>query len=101
MGIAGNPRMRLSIQQRIALITAILLISVASTLGILGAQGIAILPLGWSTGVPIGLAGVGAIFALLAIPLNKQLPPDPLGIRGQPSTFAMGPMIVPNEAVDA
>lgn len=97
MGIAGNPRMRLSIQQLIVLIIAMLLFFVA-ILGILGALGI--LPLGWSTSVPIVLAGAGAIFALLTIPLNKRLPLDPLGIRGQPSVSAVGPAIVPNEAVD-
>ena len=63
MGITGNPHMRLGIHQLIVLIVAILLISVASTLGILGAQGIDILPVGWSTGVPSGWAGAGAIFA--------------------------------------
>jgi len=93
--------MRLSIKQKIFLSITGVLLAVATGLGILGAQGIAVLPIGWSTGVPIGLTGAAAIFALLAIPLNKRPPADPLGIQGRPPFLALDSSKVPNETVKA
>ncbi len=101
MGTAGYSHMRLSIKQKVFLSITALLLAVVTGLGILGAQGIAVLPVGWSTGVPIGLAGAAAFFALLAIPLNKRPPADPLGIQGLPPFLALDSSKISNEAVEA